>query len=220
MDSEESLTESQLVVDSPLWASQETSTIGQGAHHLSELLLPSSHPATQEPSPLWRVSLRTIGASKHWFTTQPSRESGSFLSKALSPSVFFLQLLIIPIRNLKAGANVFLTLFFNTCWFLVGWESGCGVVWGNLWRAAIRRTVRSRQRLTQVRVTGEELEENLEPTARDSPQPENGTRTLTHMGQGDLLLLGTPGTFLSAHIWNWRTQPMKWFQGDTGAAEF
>lgn len=47
--------------------------------------------------------------------TQNSLESGPVLYKALPPPVFSLLLLIMPIRKLKAGANVSLTLFFNTC---------------------------------------------------------------------------------------------------------
>lgn len=83
------------------------------------------------PTPL-RVPLPSFWASSHpgafhivqdeilsvtypSLRTQCSLDSGSFLYKAQLPSKFFLLLLIIPIRKLKAGANVSLTLFFNTC---------------------------------------------------------------------------------------------------------
>ena len=50
-----------------------------------------------------------------------------------------------------------------------------GVVWfwGNLQRAAVRIAIRSRKGLTQIRGMDEKLKGNLDPTARDSPRPEN-----------------------------------------------
>lgn len=53
---------------------------------------------------------------------------------------------------------------------------------------------------------------NLDPIARDSPGPEEGVRTLTQMGPGDLFLLRAPETFLSAQIQNGELSPRSDFR--------
>lgn len=57
-----------------------------------------------------------------------------------------------------------------------------------------------------------ELKGNLDPVAGDSLGPEDGMRTLTHMGYGALFLLGAPGTFLSAQIQNGELNPWNDFR--------
>lgn len=102
--------------------------------------------------------MRPVCASKGLFTTQRSLEGGSFLYKALPPPKLFLLLLIMPIRKLKTGAKVSITLLSNTCCFLVVQESRCGVVWGNWRRAAIRIAIRSRTRVNTDQDDGQTIE--------------------------------------------------------------
>lgn len=129
MDSEETLMvdeppivkESHLMVDHHLWARQERSTTGQGV--LPPLRAPLSHLSATQPSRspprfegwVWELS---VPANAHSPPNVPWRVA-LFSVRHCLLHVFFLLLLIIPIRKLNAGANVSLTLFFNTCWFLV-----------------------------------------------------------------------------------------------------